>query len=70
MVVKELITELLNCDMKSKIELKTINVDKCGVAHLYDVHSIDKTVVYDQEQNTFITTILFKNYDFERESEE
>lgn len=68
MTVKELITELLNCDMKSKIELKTINVDKDGYPHLYDVHSIDKTVVYDQEQNTFITRILFKNYDFEKES--
>lgn len=67
MTVKELITELLNCDMKSKVELKTMNVDKDGITHLYDVHSIDKTTVYDQEQRIFITTILFKNYDFEKE---
>jgi len=67
MKVKELITALLECDMNHDVELKTINTDKYGRHHLYNLTSIDPTPIYTYASKDASIRLLFKNYDFERE---
>jgi len=67
MKVKELITALLECDMNYNVELKTINADKNGYPHLYNITGVDLTPIGTYASKELSIRLLFKNYDFERE---
>lgn len=68
MKVKELITALLECgDMNYNIKLQTINTDKNGYPHLYDITGVDLTPTGTSPFKELTIRLLFKNYDFEKE---
>ena len=67
MKVKELITALLECDMNCNVELKTINADKNGCPHLYNIIGVDPTPIGTYASKELSIQLLFKNYDFEKD---
>ena len=67
MTVKELITQLLECDLNAKVELMTSNKDSNGRKHIYDLSGINYDPVFDSEERVHVQYLLFKDYRYESE---
>lgn len=67
MTVKELITALLDCNMEDDVSVKTMNRDKNGHQHLYYTLGVDSTRFYNSITQQHEVTLLFHNYDFDKE---
>lgn len=65
MTIKELITELLNCQMDAGVRTKTSNRDSLDRPHYYDVIAVDKEPKLDIADNKEYICILFHNWELE-----
>ena len=67
MTVKELITQLLECNLDAKVELLTSNKDSNGRRHIYELSGIDYDPVFDSEERVDVHYLLFKDWRYESE---
>ena len=67
MTVKELITQLLECDMHAKVEIRTTNKDSDGKIHIYDLSGLEYQPVWDNEERVNVQFLLFKDWRYESE---
>lgn len=69
MTVKELITQLLECDLDAKVEIITSNKDSKGRRHIYEFSGIDHKPVWDSQESENIQYLTFKDWRYESEEE-
>jgi len=67
MTVKELITQLLDCDLNAKVEILTSNTDSKGRKHVYEFSGIDHQPIWDSEECEKVQYLMFKDWRYESE---
>ena len=70
MTVKELITQLLECDLNAKIEIITSNKDLNGRRHVYAFSGIERQPIWDSQECEKVQYLMFKDWRYESEVEE
>ncbi len=68
MTVKELMIQLLECDLNARVELKTSNKDLNGRKHVYDLSGIDHQPIWDSQECENVQYLIFKDWRYESEA--
>lgn len=67
MTIKELITQLLECDLNARVEIITSNRDSDGRKHAYDFSGIERQPTWDSQECEKVQYLMFKDWRYESE---